>query len=85
VGTSSLRTLGSAALLRRALSDGGFSGRPGGQFQTDSTTWGILAFRACGGSEESLERARRLLMREQRPDGRVCVNNNHPASYWPTL
>jgi hypothetical protein len=84
VGTSSLRTLGSAALLRRALSDGGFSGRPGGQFQTDSTTWGILAFRACGGSEESLERARRLLMREQRPDGRVCVNNNHPASYWPT-
>jgi hypothetical protein len=84
VSSSSLRTLDNAALLCRALSDGGFSGRPGGQFQVDSTAWGILAFKACGGSEELLDRSRRLLMHEQRPDGRLCVNNIHPASYWPT-
>lgn len=81
---SSLHKAGEAALLRRALPGGGFSDRPAGHFQTDSTAWGILAFRACGGSEELLERSRRLLMREQRPDGRICVSNNHPASYWPT-
>ncbi len=81
---SSLRTIASAALLRRALSNGGFSGRLGGQFQVDSTAWGILAINACGGSEELLDRSRRLLVQEQRQDGRICVSNNHPASYWPT-
>jgi hypothetical protein len=84
VGSSSLRTLGSAALLRRALSDGGFSGRPDGHFQTDSTAWGILAFRACGGSEELLERFRAVLTREQLADGRICVRKDSPESYWPT-
>lgn len=84
MGSSSLRTLGSVALLRRALSDGGFSGRPGGDFQTDSTAWGILAFRASGGAEELLERSRHLLVREQLQDGRICLNKTHPASYWPT-
>lgn len=82
--SSSLRTDGRVALLRRALSDGGFSGRPGGQFQVDSTAWGILALAACGGSAELLDLSRNLLMREQRQDGRLCVNNTHPASYWPT-
>lgn len=81
---SLLHMAGEAVLLRRALPGGGFSDRPAGHFQTDSTAWGILAFRACGGSGELLERSRRLLMREQRPDGRICVSNNHPASYWPT-
>lgn len=81
---SSLQMAGEAALLRRALPGGGFSGRPGGRFQADSTAWGILAFRACGGSEELLELSRRLLMREQRQDGRLCVSSSHPASYWPT-
>jgi hypothetical protein len=84
VGSSSLRTLGSAALLRCALPGGGFSGRPGGHFQTDSTAWGILAFRASGGPEELLERSRRLLVLEQLQDGRLCLNKTHPASYWPT-
>ena len=84
LASSSLRMTGGAALLRRALPSGGFSDRAGGQFQVDSTAWGILAFRACGGSEELLELSRRLLMREQRQDGRLCVSSNHPASYWPT-
>lgn len=84
MASSSLRMTGGAALLRRALPGGGFSGRPGEHFQTDSTAWGILAVKACGGSEELLDHSRRLLMHEQRPDGRLCVNNIHPASYWPT-
>lgn len=81
---SSLQMAGEAALLRRALPGGGFSGRPGGRFQTDSTAWGILSLRACGASEDLLELSRRLLIREQRQDGRLCVNDTHPASYWPT-
>jgi hypothetical protein len=56
----------------------------GGQFQVDSTAWGILAMKACGGSQELLHRSRLLLMREQLSDGRLCVNKTHPASYWPT-
>ncbi|MEK6787035.1 MAG: prenyltransferase/squalene oxidase repeat-containing protein [Nitrospirota bacterium] len=84
MGSSSLRTLGSAALLRRALPSGEFSGRPGGQFQVDSTAWGILALTACDGSAELLDQSRHLLMREQLLDGRLCVNKTHPASYWPT-
>ena len=84
MGSSSLRTLGSATLLRRTLSDGGFSGRPGGQFQVDSTAWGILALAACGGSAKLLDQSRHLLMREQLQDGRLCVSKTHPASYWPT-
>ncbi|MBX3350059.1 MAG: terpene cyclase/mutase family protein [Nitrospira sp.] len=84
MGSLSLRTLSSAALLRRALPSGGFSGRHGGQFQVDSTAWGILALKACDGSAELLDQSRHLLMREQLPDGRLCVNKSHPASYWPT-
>jgi len=71
-------------LSRRLLPEGGFVGRLGGTFQVDSTAWGILAFYACGGSDEVLERLRALLAREQHRDGRVCVNRDHPASYWPT-
>lgn len=84
MSSSPLRTLGSKALLRYALSEGGFSGRPGGRFQVDSTAWAILTLLACGGSAELLDQSRRLLMREQLQDGRLCVNKTHPASYWPT-
>lgn len=81
---SSLQVAGEAALLRRALPAGGFLGRHGGQFQVDSTAWGILALTACGGPTEMLDRSRHVLMREQLPDGRLCVNKTHPAAYWPT-
>lgn len=84
MGSSSLRMFGSNALVRRVLPAGGFAGKPDGQFQVDSTAWGIIAIMACGGSDELLDRARLLLIREQLPDGRICVDNTHPASYWPT-
>jgi len=84
VDLSSLRTHGSAVLVSRALSGGGFPGRFGERFQVDSTAWSILALAACGGSAELIDQSRQALMREQLPDGRLCVNRTHPASYWPT-
>src|SRR4051812_3919551 len=81
---SSLQNIVEVALLRRMLQDGGCAGRLGGAFQVDSTAWGILAFRACGGSDERLERLCAILANEQGGDGRVCVDRDHPASYWPT-
>lgn len=73
-----------AALLRRILPGGGFSGTPSGKFQADSTAWGILAFHAREGSEELREHSRGLLAREQIADGRVCIKKEQPESYWPT-
>lgn len=76
--------VGEATLLRRALPGGGFSNRPDGQFQVDSTAWGISALAACDSSAELLDQSRHLLIREQLGDGRLCVNKTHSASYWPT-
>jgi Prenyltransferase and squalene oxidase repeat len=80
----SLGQLLSTEFVQRTLPDGGFADRPQSRFRADTTAWGILAFRACGGSDELLDRSRARLMREQGKDGRVCVNPDHPASYWPT-
>lgn len=84
MGSSSLRASSIAALLGRVLTPGGFSGRPGGQFQVDSTAWSILALAASGEAPDQLDQSRRLLMREQLSDGRLCVDKTHPASFWPT-
>lgn len=84
MASSSLQLTGETALLRLTLQEGGFSNRPGGHFQTDSTAWGILAFHACKGSEELLERSRTLLVHDQGVDGRICISKEHPESYWPT-
>lgn len=81
---SSLRVDSRTALLRRVLAEGGFSGRPGGTYQVDSTAWSILALSACDGPPQPLDQARHLLMREQLSDGRLCVGKAHPASFWPT-
>ena len=81
---SSLRKIVETSLSRRLLPDGGLAGSLGGAFQVASTAWGVLVFRACGGSDEVLERLRACLVHEQRGDGRVVVNREHPASYWPT-
>ena len=84
MASSPLQMASEAALLPLALPGGGFSSKPGGPFQVDSTAWGILALTVCGGSAELLDQSRHLLMLEQLADGRICVNNTHPASYWPT-
>ena len=72
-------------LAQRVLPEGGYADRPRGQFRSDATAWGILASRSLGLSQEDLERHRnRLLLEQQREDGRVRLSPQHPESYWPT-
>ncbi len=71
-------------LSRRFLPDGGLVDRPNGRFRTDSTAWGILAFDAGCGERAALEKHRARLIREQEEGGRLCVDHQHPDSYWPT-
>lgn len=84
MASSSLKMISEALLMRRVLPSGGFSVKTEGLFQVDSTAWSILALAACGGAADQLDQSRRLLMNEQLPDGRLCVDRIHPASYWPT-
>jgi len=71
-------------LSRRFLPEGGIAEQPRGQFRTDATAWGILAFGAAEGEQNVLERHRARLIDEQGEDGRVSINSNYPDSYWPT-
>ena len=69
---------------RRAFPGGGYSANPGGQFRVDATAWGIIASEAAGLGREILELHRSRLIREQEPDGRVCLSPGRHESYWPT-
>ena len=69
---------------RRFLLEGGLADMPSGQFRTDATAWGVLAFRAAEGEQDVLERHRMRLIREQEEDGRLPINRSHPDSFWPT-
>ena len=71
-------------LARRILPEGGYADRPQGQFRSDATAWGILASRALGLSQESLEQHRARLLQEQQQDGRVRLSVQHPECFWPT-
>ncbi len=81
---SSLRKSVEVVLSRRLLPDGGMAGSLGGALHIDSTAWGVLVFRASGGTHEVIEQLCSILVREQGGDGRVCINRAHPDSYWPT-
>lgn len=80
----SLRQLILCSLPRRFMSDGGMSDLPNGPFRVDCTGWGILAFHAAGGQQDLIHKHRERLIREQDDAGRVCVDRNHQAAYWPT-
>jgi hypothetical protein len=80
----SLKRMIREELSRRFLPEGGIVDRPRGQFRVDATAWGILAFRAAGGEPDILERHRARLIHEQDEGGRLCVDREHPDSYWPT-
>jgi hypothetical protein len=80
----SLKRMVREKLSRRFLLEGGIVDLPRGRFRTDATAWGILAFRAAGGEQDILERHRARLIQEQDEGGRLCVDREHLASYWPT-
>lgn len=71
-------------LSQRFLAEGGIADWTHGQFRTDATAWGILAFHAAGGDSENLERHRARLVQVQDKGGRLCVDREHTDSYWPT-
>jgi hypothetical protein len=81
---ASIKRIVREELPRRFLTDGGIADLPRGQFRTDATAWGILAFGAAGGRDDFLERHRTRLVYEQGEDGRVSLSQQHPDSYWPT-
>ncbi len=73
------------ALLEGRFVEGvGFPHRPGGSFRPDATCWAILALEAAGSTSSSIDKARRLLVKAQSEDGRVCLAPQNPDAYWPT-
>ena len=82
--SSLLKRVTREKLSQRFLAEGGIADRAHGQFRTDATAWGILAFHAAGGDSENLERHRARLVQVQDTGGRLCVDREHTESYWPT-
>lgn len=72
------------ALGERFLSDGGFSGRPNGQYRPDATAWAALALAEHGVWPEIVAAARSRLAADQLADGRVPIRPEHPGAAWPT-
>ena len=71
-------------IFARALPEGGFSSRPGGQYRPDSSAWAILALASAGDDQDLLATARSRLAADQLDDGRISLSANYPASFWPT-
>jgi hypothetical protein len=72
------------ALGECVLPNGGFSGRPGGQYRPDATAWAVLALEEHDPSAEIVAAARTRLARDQLVDGRVSIRPEHPDAVWPT-
>jgi hypothetical protein len=68
----------------RALSGGGFSHRPAGEYRADATAWAAMALAAAGTDKDLLGKARDRIAGEQQEDGRVTVSPEHPEAFWPT-
>ena len=71
-------------LRKRILPEGGFSGRPGGNYRPDATAWAILAMTAANVEPGLLSSARRRLAKSQLEDGRVPIAPGFPEVIWPT-
>jgi hypothetical protein len=71
-------------LWERALPEGGFAAKLGGNYRPDATAWAILALSAAGTKADHLESSRTRLVNSQHTDGRVCVSPEHPDAFWPT-
>jgi hypothetical protein len=82
--SSLLKRVTRETLSQRFLAEGGIADRVHGQFRTDATAWGIVAFDAAGGDPGNLGKNRARLVQEQDKDGRLCVDREHTDSYWPT-
>ena len=79
-----LKRLIRETLSERFLAGGGIADCVHGQFRTDATAWGILAWLAAGGEQDVLETHRSRLIQEQQATGALSVSKSHPESFWPT-
>ncbi len=79
-----MRRLLLETLRERALPDGGFAGRPAGDYRPDATAWACLALRQDAGSADLVRAALARLVADQLDDGRVPVRPEHPEAIWPT-
>lgn len=68
----------------RSVPGGGFSEQPGAPFRVDATAWAILALKAVGAHSDLIESALSRLASDQLSDGRVCVTQDQPQTFWPT-
>lgn len=71
-------------LWERALPEGGFAAKVGGNYRPDATAWAVLALSAAGTKDDLLEPSRVRLVVSQLKDGRVCALPELPDTYWPT-
>lgn len=71
-------------LEQRALDDGGFWSRPGGQYRPDATAWAILALDSAGHSPDLVREGRSRLAKGQMEDGRVPLSPFTLDAFWPT-
>jgi len=79
----SLRTV--VQMIReRALPNGGFAGRNGGEYKLDATAWAILALNGSGADGDVISPARSRLAVDQLDDGRVSISPEHPEGLWTT-
>jgi hypothetical protein len=74
-----------AQMIReRALPDGGFAGRGGGEYMPDATAWAIMALTGSGAHGDVISPARSRLAVDQLDDGRVSISPEHPEGFWTT-
>lgn len=71
-------------LWERALPEGGFAAKIGGNYRPDSTAWAVLALSAAGAKDDHIEPSRARLTDSQLKDGRVCALPELPDTYWVT-
>lgn len=72
-------------ILKRKADNGGFlSSIAHKQPCPVATSWAILACLACGNKTEAIKIARMYLSTLQREDGRICLDENYTAAFWPT-
>ena len=71
-------------ILERALPNGGFAGRVGGEYMPDATAWAIMALTGSGAHGEVVSQARSRLAADQLDDGRVSISPEHPEGFWTT-
>lgn len=84
MASASLKHIARQELARRSLPGGGIADQVRGRFRTDATGWGILTLCAAGVEHGLIETHRARLVREQDENGRICMDSQHPESYWPT-